>query len=271
MADPRDDHMVDPFRRVLPPLTREDPDRRPSGLLGAPGRRGHYFAAAACDDRAPTLREQTADFLRRALVLRAAPDHRDLNGHVRDATRHGGSGSTGRETDRRRRLRRLLRRAQARPPRSDDRQPRELHALHADAARGSLRHARAETRRRPAARDVSLRRPCPRPRPRPRRQSQTLTGRDRGTNLLDPLRRPGLLARLGRPQATLGRYKGIASVFGIPLKGFPGWWVTRTYHLYQLPLLSRKLRVVTDWTVALLFPRDIAELGQLEQPRKLGD
>jgi NADH dehydrogenase len=47
--------------------------------------------------------------------------------------------------------------------------------------------------------------------------------------------------------------------------------VTRTYHLYQLPLLSRKLRVVTDWTVALLFPRDIAELGQLEQPRKLGD
>jgi NADH dehydrogenase len=71
--------------------------------------------------------------------------------------------------------------------------------------------------------------------------------------------------------ATLGRYKGIASVFGIPLKGFLGWWVTRTYHLYQLPLLSRKLRVVTDWTVALLFPRDIAELGQLERPRKLGD
>jgi NADH dehydrogenase len=70
--------------------------------------------------------------------------------------------------------------------------------------------------------------------------------------------------------ATLGRYKGIASVFGFPLKGFLGWWVTRTYHLYQLPLLSRKLRVVTDWTVALFFRRDIAELGVLEQPRRLG-
>jgi NADH:ubiquinone reductase (H+-translocating) len=71
--------------------------------------------------------------------------------------------------------------------------------------------------------------------------------------------------------ATLGRYKGIALVFGLPLRGFLGWFVTRTYHLYQLPLLSRKLRVVTDWTVALLFRRDIAELGMLGHPTRLGD
>jgi NADH dehydrogenase len=71
--------------------------------------------------------------------------------------------------------------------------------------------------------------------------------------------------------ATLGRHKGIADVLGLKLRGFPGWWVTRTYHLYQLPTFSRKLRVVTDWTVALLFRRDIAELGQLGHPRPLGD
>ena len=70
--------------------------------------------------------------------------------------------------------------------------------------------------------------------------------------------------------ATLGRYRGIASVFGFPFKGFLGWWITRTYHLYQLPLISRKLRVVADWTVALFFRRDIAELGVLEEPRRLG-
>ena len=70
--------------------------------------------------------------------------------------------------------------------------------------------------------------------------------------------------------ATLGRYRGIANIMGFPVKGFLGWWVTRTYHLYQLPLLSRKLRVVTDWTVALFFRRDIAELGVLEHPPKLG-
>jgi NADH dehydrogenase len=71
--------------------------------------------------------------------------------------------------------------------------------------------------------------------------------------------------------ATLGRHKGIADVLGVKLRGFPAWWVTRTYHLYQLPTLSRKLRVVTDWTVSLLFRRDIAELGQLGHPRPLGE
>jgi NADH dehydrogenase len=69
--------------------------------------------------------------------------------------------------------------------------------------------------------------------------------------------------------ATLGRYKGIADVLGLRLRGFPGWFFTRSYHLYQLPLLSRKLRVVVDWTVALFFRRDIAELGALGHPRRL--
>ena len=71
--------------------------------------------------------------------------------------------------------------------------------------------------------------------------------------------------------ATLGRYKGIADVVGIRLRGFPGWFVTRTYHLFQLPLVSRKLRVVLDWTVALFFRRDIAELSMLGHPTALGE
>jgi NADH:ubiquinone reductase (H+-translocating) len=69
--------------------------------------------------------------------------------------------------------------------------------------------------------------------------------------------------------ATLGRYKGIAQIPGALLRGFPGWFVTRTYHLYQLPLWTRKLRVVADWTTALFFRRDIAELGTLGHPDRL--
>ncbi len=69
--------------------------------------------------------------------------------------------------------------------------------------------------------------------------------------------------------ATLGRYKGIAVVLGVRLRGFPAWWVTRSYHLYQLPLWQRKLRVVADWTTSLLFRRDIAELGTLGHPEGL--
>jgi NADH dehydrogenase len=71
--------------------------------------------------------------------------------------------------------------------------------------------------------------------------------------------------------ATLGRHKGIADVVGLRFRGFIGWFVTRTYHLYQLPLLTRKLRVVSDWTVGLFFRRDIAELSMLGRRRALGD
>jgi NADH:ubiquinone reductase (H+-translocating) len=70
--------------------------------------------------------------------------------------------------------------------------------------------------------------------------------------------------------ATLGRYKGIADVVDLRFRGFAGWFVTRSYHLYQLPLLTRKLRVVADWTTSLFFRRDIAELSMLGHPDRLG-
>jgi NADH dehydrogenase len=69
--------------------------------------------------------------------------------------------------------------------------------------------------------------------------------------------------------ATLGRYKGIAELPGLRLRGFPGWFVARTYHLYALPTIRRKVRVVTDWTVALFFRRDIVELSALSRPHEL--
>jgi NADH:ubiquinone reductase (H+-translocating) len=88
-------------------------------------------------------------------------------------------------------------------------------------------------------------------------------------NLRGAERRPYRYRMLGQV-ATLGRYKGIADVLGLKFRGFPGWFITRTYHLYQLPLPSRKLRVVTDWTTSLFFRRDIAELGMLGHPQRLG-
>jgi len=86
---------------------------------------------------------------------------------------------------------------------------------------------------------------------------------------LEGERKPYRYRMLGQV-ATLGRYKGIAQIPGALLRGFPGWFVTRTYHLYQLPLITRKLRVVTDWTTSLFFRRDIAELGSLGHPERLG-
>lgn len=71
--------------------------------------------------------------------------------------------------------------------------------------------------------------------------------------------------------ATLGHHKGVADALGVRLTGFAGWWLTRTCHLYQLPLFSRKLRIVADWTSSLFFRRDIAELGMLGHPTTLGE
>ena len=50
-------------------------------------------------------------------------------------------------------------------------------------------------------------------------------------------------------------------------RGFPAWFLHRTYHLLYMPTFSRKARIALDWTIALLFPRDIAQLGSLEHPR----
>jgi NADH:ubiquinone reductase (H+-translocating) len=61
--------------------------------------------------------------------------------------------------------------------------------------------------------------------------------------------------------ATLGRFKGIAVVLGLQLRGPLGWWVARTVHLLQIPQRPRQLRVLGDWTFSLLFRRDIVAFG----------
>jgi NADH dehydrogenase len=66
--------------------------------------------------------------------------------------------------------------------------------------------------------------------------------------------------------ATLGRDKGIASVLGLKVRGLLGAAIVRAYHLRQMPLGSRRMRVLADGIVAVLSRRDIAELGTIERP-----
>jgi NADH dehydrogenase len=67
----------------------------------------------------------------------------------------------------------------------------------------------------------------------------------------------------------LGRHKAVAKVLRWKVRGFPAWWMTRTYHLTQIPGTARKLRAVADWTVGLPFRRDTAEVGSIGHPRPL--
>jgi NADH dehydrogenase len=68
--------------------------------------------------------------------------------------------------------------------------------------------------------------------------------------------------------ASLGLYKGVAQVYGVKLRGFPAWFMHRTYHVSRVPTVNRKVRVVLDWTLALFFRRDIVSLGTLQRPRE---
>jgi NADH dehydrogenase len=67
--------------------------------------------------------------------------------------------------------------------------------------------------------------------------------------------------------ASLGLHKGVAQVYGIKLKGFPAWFMHRTYHVSKMPTFNRKVRVIMDWTLALFFRREAVSLGRVQVPR----
>jgi NADH dehydrogenase len=69
----------------------------------------------------------------------------------------------------------------------------------------------------------------------------------------------------------MGRHQAVASTMGVRWRGFPAWFLARTYHLANMPGTKRKLRLVVDWTVSLLFDRDTSELGQLGHPPLLDE
>ncbi|HEX6497999.1 MAG TPA: NAD(P)/FAD-dependent oxidoreductase [Micromonosporaceae bacterium] len=68
--------------------------------------------------------------------------------------------------------------------------------------------------------------------------------------------------------ASLGLHKGVAQVYGIKLKGWPAWFMHRTYHMSRIPSLNRKIRVIVDWTLALFLRREVVALAELHQPRE---
>jgi NADH:ubiquinone reductase (H+-translocating) len=60
--------------------------------------------------------------------------------------------------------------------------------------------------------------------------------------------------------AHLGEHQGVVMLGGLKISGFPAWWLWRTYYLFRIPTLERKVRVAIDWTLDLLFSRDTVQL-----------
>ena len=55
-------------------------------------------------------------------------------------------------------------------------------------------------------------------------------------------------------------------ILGINFSGFIAWWMWRTIYLSKLPRFEKKLRVALDWTLDLLFSKDLVQFQTFRAP-----
>lgn len=66
--------------------------------------------------------------------------------------------------------------------------------------------------------------------------------------------------------ATIGRRHGVAEIFGWQFSGIIAWWLWRAIYLSKLPGLQKKARVALDWTLDLIFSKDLVQVPTLRSP-----
>jgi len=67
--------------------------------------------------------------------------------------------------------------------------------------------------------------------------------------------------------ATLGLGRGVCETGPFVFRGFIAWLMHRGYHVLSVPTWERKIRVLADWTPAVVYGRDIVSLKSVQQPR----
>jgi len=66
--------------------------------------------------------------------------------------------------------------------------------------------------------------------------------------------------------AAIGRRTGVANILGINFSGFIAWFLWRSIYLSKLPRFEKKVRVALDWTLDLLFAKDLVHFMILRSP-----
>lgn len=66
--------------------------------------------------------------------------------------------------------------------------------------------------------------------------------------------------------AAIGRRTGVANILGMNFSGFLAWWLWRSIYLSKLPRMEKKLRVALDWTLDLLFSKDLVQFLMVRAP-----
>jgi NADH dehydrogenase len=78
-------------------------------------------------------------------------------------------------------------------------------------------------------------------------------------------KKPFVFTTIGQ-LAAIGRRTGVANIMGINFSGFFAWWLWRTIYLSKLPRFEKKLRVALDWTLDLLFSKDLVQYLTIRAP-----
>jgi NADH dehydrogenase len=76
---------------------------------------------------------------------------------------------------------------------------------------------------------------------------------------------PFAFATLGQ-LAAIGRRTGVARILGLQFSGFIAWWLWRTVYLSKLPRFEKKVRVMLDWTLDLVFSKDLVQFTTRRAP-----
>ncbi len=66
--------------------------------------------------------------------------------------------------------------------------------------------------------------------------------------------------------AAIGKRTGVANILGVNFSGFVAWWLWRTIYLSKLPGFEKKVRVALDWTLDLLFSKDLVQFLTVRAP-----
>jgi len=65
--------------------------------------------------------------------------------------------------------------------------------------------------------------------------------------------------------AIIGKRTGIATFLGMNISGFLAWLIWRNVYLSKVSLPNKKVRIFLDWTIDLLFDRDISRLKLMKR------
>jgi NADH dehydrogenase len=78
-------------------------------------------------------------------------------------------------------------------------------------------------------------------------------------------KKPFVFSTIGQ-LAAIGRRTSVASILGMQFSGFLAWWLWRSIYLSKLPRMEKKLRVALDWTLDLLFSKDLVQFLTARAP-----